>query len=67
MSGEGRATTLNPKIVPPGTGTRLQSPAETGFIKLRGEDTAGAYTVMEGWTPPGAGPPVHKHSREDET
>jgi hypothetical protein len=23
--------------------------------------------VLEGWTPPGAGPPVHRHRREDET
>jgi quercetin dioxygenase-like cupin family protein len=67
MSGEGTAATLNPKIVPPGEGTRLQILAETGCIKLRGEDTAGAYTVMEGRRPRGAGPPVHKHSREDET
>ena len=55
MSGEGRAATLDPKIVPPGQGTRVQILAETGYVKLRGEDTAGAYTLMEGWTPPGRG------------
>lgn len=41
MSGEGRAATLDPKIVPPGQGTRVQILAETGYVKLRGED-AGA-------------------------
>jgi quercetin dioxygenase-like cupin family protein len=56
-----------PKVVPPGEGQRLQILAETGFIKLSGAETGGADAIMEGWTPPGAGPPMHGHSREDET
>lgn len=58
---------LVPKVVPPGEGKRLQIIAETGFIKLNGAETAGLCAVMEGWTPPGAGPPMHRHTREDET
>jgi quercetin dioxygenase-like cupin family protein len=56
-----------PKLVLAGEGKRLQIIAETGFIKLSGAETAGLYAIMEGWTPPGAGPPMHCHSREDET
>jgi quercetin dioxygenase-like cupin family protein len=58
---------LAPKLVPPAQGKRLQILAEIGFIKLSGAETAGLYAVMEGWTPPGAGPPIHRHSREEET
>ncbi len=56
-----------PKLVPPGEGKRLQILAETAFLKLGSSETAGLFSVMEGWTPPGAGPPLHRHSREDET
>jgi len=68
ISGEKeQRVSLVPKLVPPGEGKRLQILAETGFIKLSGAETAGLYAVMEGWTPPGAGPPMHRHSREEET
>jgi quercetin dioxygenase-like cupin family protein len=36
------------------------------LIKLGGQDTAGQFAVMLGVTPPKAGPPLHRHSREDE-
>ncbi len=36
-------------------------------ILLDGNDTHGQYTVMEATLPPGAGPPPHVHTREDET
>jgi quercetin dioxygenase-like cupin family protein len=36
------------------------------LIKLGGQDTAGQFAVMFGVTPPKAGPPLHRHSREDE-
>jgi quercetin dioxygenase-like cupin family protein len=35
-------------------------------IKCSGNDTNGAYALMEAIVPPGAGPPPHIHSREDE-
>ncbi len=37
------------------------------LLKLGGRDTAGQLTVMMGITPPKAGPPLHRHSREDES
>ena len=36
-------------------------------ILVEGKDTAEAYAVFEATIPPGAGPPPHVHSREDET
>ena len=35
-------------------------------IMLSGEQTGGAFTMVEDVTPPGGGPPPHIHSREDE-
>jgi quercetin dioxygenase-like cupin family protein len=34
---------------------------------VTGDQTGGAYFVMEGLVPSGGGPPPHVHSREDET
>jgi quercetin dioxygenase-like cupin family protein len=62
-----QAFTLSPKYLAPGEGKRLQILAETGFLKLRGADTGGRFSLLEGWTPPGAGPPLHRHTHEDET
>jgi quercetin dioxygenase-like cupin family protein len=36
-------------------------------LLLTGAETNHEYTVMEATLPPGAGPPPHVHSREDET
>jgi mannose-6-phosphate isomerase-like protein (cupin superfamily) len=36
------------------------------IIKATGEDTGGAFTLVEQWAPPGFGPPLHLHHREDE-
>lgn len=42
-------------------------PAERGRAwKVIGEDTAGAYALVEGTLQAGAGPEPHRHSREDE-
>lgn len=35
-------------------------------IKASGEDTGGAFTLIEALVPPGGGPPPHIHRREDE-
>ena len=35
-------------------------------VLLGGEQTGGAFTLVEDVTPPGGGPPPHIHSREDE-
>jgi quercetin dioxygenase-like cupin family protein len=37
------------------------------LLKLGGRDSARQLTVMLGITPPKAGPPLHRHSREDES
>jgi quercetin dioxygenase-like cupin family protein len=35
-------------------------------VKAAGEDTGGAYALIEALVPPGSGPPPHVHHREDE-
>ena len=55
------------KAVFPQHGMPLKMMTETIHIRLRGEDTGGAYSVIEDETPPEAGPPLHVHSKEDET
>src|ERR1051326_8412067 len=37
------------------------------WVKLAGSDTGGTYAITEGTTPPLGGPPLHRHSREDES
>jgi quercetin dioxygenase-like cupin family protein len=36
-------------------------------VKLRAEDTGGAYSVFHDFVLPGAGPGLHTHTREDES
>jgi len=55
------------KAVFPQEGKPLVMMSEKIRIRLRGDDTGGAYSVIEDETPPQAGPPLHVHSREDET
>jgi quercetin dioxygenase-like cupin family protein len=51
--------------------TRLENPLDIFgdhmLLKLTGRDTAGQLTVMLSAILPNAGPPLHKHSREDES
>jgi quercetin dioxygenase-like cupin family protein len=56
----------NPKVLRAGEGKKLQIRDETIYVKLSGEETQGGCAVLEGWTPPGGGPPMHRHTREDE-
>lgn len=44
----------------------LETPAGRMEIRLRAEQTGGSMSVMECWIPPGAGPVLHTHRREDE-
>ena len=37
------------------------------WIKLSGTETGGTYAIIEDQTPPDMGPPLHRHSREDES
>ena len=62
--------TSQPYLLAPGA-TRAGAPL-TIFgneiaVKVGSEDSAGAFAVVEVHTPPGGGPPLHRHSREDET
>jgi len=54
--------------VGPDEGQRLRGPlsGDVTFI-VRGEQTNGALTALEVGNPPGEGPPLHVHGREDET
>jgi quercetin dioxygenase-like cupin family protein len=47
---------------------RVRSPigGDLTFI-VRGEQSDGALTALEAVAPPGEGPPLHSHGREDET
>jgi quercetin dioxygenase-like cupin family protein len=54
--------------VTPGDGDRVRSPlgGDITFI-VRGEQSGGALAALEAVNGPGEGPPLHLHSREDET
>jgi quercetin dioxygenase-like cupin family protein len=52
-------------ILPPGEGRTLPG-AEVITMKLTSEETNGSIGVLEGITPPGAGPPRHIHRSCDE-
>ncbi len=55
-----------PIHVPPGEGKMLWVVGELLILKMVGEDTYGAFTLIEEITPPQGGPPPHMHTREDE-
>ncbi len=40
---------------------------ETIIFKAPGSETNGAYDIFEFTTPPGGGPPLHIHHKQDET
>ena len=52
---------------PSGTGRAFWGPGDHYTFLVTGEDTGGAYFVMEALVPSGGGPPPHIHTREDET
>ena len=62
MSGEADAVTVRP-----GEGETARSPigGDVTFI-TRGEQTNGALAVLDIGVPPDVGPPLHRHTREDE-
>ncbi|TAG07600.1 MAG: cupin domain-containing protein [Verrucomicrobia bacterium] len=55
-----------PKIVGPNDGTCVWAMGIHVKVRVTSDDTAGAYSTFEDVVPPGAGPPPHIHSREDE-
>jgi quercetin dioxygenase-like cupin family protein len=52
---------------PADTGPAFWGPGDHYTFLVTGEETGGAYFVMEALVPPGGGPPPHVHTREDET
>jgi len=59
-------STLIPMVVQPGTGKELHAFGNTLTVMLSGEQTENQLSVMSEVTPPGGGPPMHLHHREDE-
>lgn len=55
------------KFLAAGEGKMLSIVGETITLKFTGGDTAGAFSLFEGLTPPHGGPPPHLHRWEDET
>jgi quercetin dioxygenase-like cupin family protein len=52
---------------PAATGPAYWGPGDHYAFLVTGEESGGAYFVMEARVPPGGGPPPHIHTREDET
>lgn len=55
------------KLIQPGEGRRLAVAAGIYTIKAAGQDTGGAYAMLEILVSPQSGPPSHLHSREVES
>jgi quercetin dioxygenase-like cupin family protein len=55
------------KVVPSGEGHTLMVAGGRYTFKASGEDTGGAYTLIEMFLPPASGPPPHLHEREEES
>lgn len=49
-----------------GGGEALNVLGYTDVLKITGAETGGQYFVLEVNSPPGGGPPMHCHTREDE-
>ena len=50
-----------------GNGRAFWGPGDLYTFLVTGDQSGGAYFMMEAWVPPGGGPPPHVHRREDET
>ncbi len=59
-------TNLKAIVVPPDAGRSLTAFGDTVLVKLSGEQTGGALSASISSAPPGNGPPLHRHGREDE-
>lgn len=57
---------LAPVIVQPGEGKELHAFGNVMSVMLGGKQTGNSLTICAEVTPPGGGPPVHFHNREDE-
>ncbi|MGA8351569.1 MAG: cupin domain-containing protein, partial [Isosphaeraceae bacterium] len=57
---------MNNGVMVAGKGRSIWVVGDRYTIKCSRNDTSGAYALLEAVVPPGAGPPPHIHSREDE-
>ena len=57
---------FTPVIVQPGMRTDLHAFGNVLSVMLSGEQTGNTISIMLETTPPGGGPPLHVHSREEE-
>ena len=55
------------RYVPAGTGPAYCGPGDGVTFLITGAETGGAFFVAETSVAPGGGPPLHVHSREDES
>ena len=51
---------------PPGSGKTYSAVGDKYVFLATGDETGGAYCLMEATVPPGGGPPPHYHTREEE-
>jgi len=63
----GRAGTTQFKYVPAGTGPAYWGPGDQVRFLITGAETGGAFFMAEVLVPPGGGPPLHVHQREEES
>ena len=57
---------MNSGVLKPGEGRTVWVVGDRYTIKASGEETGGAFALVEAIVPPGGGPPPHVHHREDE-
>ena len=57
---------MNSGILRAGEGRAAWVVGDLYTVKAGGEDTGGAFALIEVMIPPRSGPPPHRHSREDE-
>src|SRR5262245_34560990 len=56
----------NPVVRKPAEGRTVAVVGDVYRFLATGEDTDGKYALWEAIVPPGGGPPLHVHSREEE-
>jgi quercetin dioxygenase-like cupin family protein len=61
-----RDASMKNEILAVGEGQSIWVTGDRYTIKCSGNDTSGAYALIEAIVPPGSGPPPHIHTREDE-
>jgi len=64
---DGSIDTQSPVIQVPDGGEPVWFTSNRIVIKVRGAETGGAFGLIEATAPPGASPPLHVHSREEES